>query len=140
MTSNVKKIIAREGLIIIGLIATSLLITFQGGKLVSLPKEIPFDEAMAILDREFKHKTSPMEETADNLPDIIWDDEIENSKLVAEVAYPPPVKYYNKTNYSRYKAICSHIENFALFLLFLAYPLYLLFRFIIWAVKTVREK
>ncbi|NQT23544.1 MAG: hypothetical protein HQ579_08945 [Candidatus Omnitrophica bacterium] len=48
-------------------------------------------------------------------------------------------KYLRKGHTLRDR-IKDYIQNLALIFLFLSYPFYLLIRFIIWAIRTVREK
>ena len=91
MNKSVKKIIAREGLVIIGIFAIGVFIIF-----------------LAHFFNHIIHKPKPLPGNM-QLPDLLFEP-------------------------------FATIETVGFGLLMFGYPLYLLIRFIIWAIRTLREK
>jgi len=91
---KIKLIIAREGLILLGLIIAGVLWYFLWDKAIP--------SLYANLSKSIAHSYA-----------YLWNGSIEDIKSTADFAY---------------------------YIWFIGYPLYLLIRFIIWAVRTLREK
>jgi hypothetical protein len=89
---NIKKIIAREGLIILGILLPGIILLLIGNILITQPTQIQIDVT--------------------KLPD------------------QPTI--YTKIGYN--------LNKIGLLLLLFAYPLHWLIRFVIWAIKTLRQK
>ena len=111
MNKTAKRIIAREGLIVIGLITVSLLI--MGISFIYPPYP--------------KTNTSQTKKITEK--NIVWD------KPIASTGF-------DAIRFDKVKRIERQRENIKIggIIILYLYPIYLLIRFIIWAVKTLREK
>lgn len=159
MSIKIKKLIAREGLIILSFIGLSLLIILTPDIYI---KRKPIDFLVGVTKQEDKSLEIIMN-FRKKYPQY---NDLDNLTLTERLArkYPEYVPVYqdlkkinernkNKTNVfdvSTATTITPSIEkiyiqkekvkSFGFLLLFLGYPIYLLCRFIFWAVKTLRNK
>jgi len=145
MKSKIKKIIAREGLVIIGIILVAITLGFISGMF---------------------HYQEPAYLYRCSLEEHIYEIEFSNYMQYyndeGRLFIFKAVKALNPKDFESYKndnflpdafkidylgqkyTLIGHIKNFfsnmGLFILFLAYPVYLLIRLIVWAVRTLKEK
>jgi hypothetical protein len=122
---HLKKIIAREGLIILGIIAVGLLVITTVGlynKPSSITDKQEKNQNFTSLTKEQFQKGREAGYTVEQIADF---EKIRKGKSeILEI---------EKTGKRE-----ARIENIGLFILFLGYPAYLLFRFVIWAIRTLR--
>ena len=74
---------------------------------------------------------------ADEL-DTIWDEFVVETKNAFKDNATG--NYYYKPDYSQREKLRNSLGDFPVFFFFLGYPVYLLIRFILWAIKTLKEK
>lgn len=118
---NIKKIIAREGLIILGIIFISVLCLNSSTLFFR-------SENMGLTSTQLESLSQVDESKKLNAPS---DKEFTLRDFVTpEMAQ----KEINRRN------IVRKFNDVGIFLIFASYPIYLLFRFIIWAIRTLREK
>jgi len=112
---TIKQIVAREGLIVLGMILLAFSIFFISS---SFPKMAYEKTPSFLTPQEFK--------------------EARDAGLTAEEIF----RQYHERKQSEPKAKKTRflIRFYGFILIFCAYPFYLLIRFIIWAIKTLREK
>ena len=115
---NIKKIIAREGLVILGIIGIAIFIIITPPLYIKPKSTIEVAKQRPSLEQILGDKKSDKWEKY-----VVWDNDKE-TKTPEEIA-----------NEKR-----SNIELFGFQFLILAYPAYLLIRFIIWAVRTLKDK
>ena len=120
MTPKIKKIIAREGLAIIGVIAAGLLIIFASSIFPPHPKPIePIlkETASAVADKWDGYRAKTASDLYENAP------EMARAKSKSREVY----------------RIRSGLHTIGFLLLILGYPFYLFIRYIIWAVRTLKR-
>ena len=117
---NIKKLIAREGLIFIGIMLLGILFSF-------ISAQIPYAERKPVGAPVFK----------DNGP---WNQYIvgtkdEKGRPIEKIDGSWYLKDSNDNNLMK-----DNIANLGMFILFFCYPFYLLIRFILWAIRTLKQK
>ena len=158
MNANIKKIIAREGLVILSIpllmFMTSLIpeqITIKDKKNTPKESESTFEittQGILSIDRIYtilvdKNKEKASLSTAEELPKGFVLEKDNNSEYDKN-----GIKWYKlKNSIEKTDNVIKEVDSFVelkshlfLFFLFSAYPLYLLIRFIIWAIRTLKEK
>ena len=128
---KIKQIIAKEGLIIIGIMAISLLIAYLSNH---IPNPKPLTQAE--WDAEVRVGDG-VKGKADEL-DTIWDEFVVETKNAFKDNATG--NYYYKPDYSQREKLRNSLGDFPVFFFFLGYPVYLLIRFILWAIRTLKEK
>jgi len=124
MDSKIKKIIAREGLIIIGIIVIGLLTFHIGASGVERYKNKFWKEAITKKE-EFKKLTN--------------DDQGEaHRQYMEQWSTSPGQATFREYGLGVY--IVYYLQFIGFWLLRLGYPFYWLIRFIIWAVKMLKQK
>jgi len=118
---TIKRIVAREGLIIVGLVALFFLTSYLNTLFFNSRVE---ECAKTRIDSEMK-------EAKLRLP--------EKTKVPLEFLHFTHQESYNLCNNSARFSHPRYFETTVYFIIFF-YPLYWLVRFIIWAIKTLREK
>ena len=117
---NIKKLIAREGLIFIGIMLLGILFSF-------ISAQIPYAERKPVGAPVFK----------DNGP---WNQYIvgtkdEKGRPIEKIDGSWYLKDANENNIMK-----DNFNNFGILTLFFCYPFYLLIRFIFWAIRTLKQK
>jgi len=142
---KIKRIIAREGLMILACLLLSLV-------LLSLQGFIPYEAPTYIYDMntgghtyiiESKQFIYPFKDIGKSeLVKILrskYPKEIEKSDNINWI--PEDLKIsFPKTKYSFKWHIRNLLSNLIIFFLIITYPVYLIIRFIIWALRTLRER
>ena len=142
---KIKKVIAREGLIIIMCIVCASLFLFLQGI-------IPYDNPSysyivetgghkyTVTSKESYHSFDSKDKAAlykvlrDEYPeDLGKNDRIDFIPDDLKINYPKP-------QYTLRGDIRNLLGNLLILSIFVAYPLYLIIRFIIWAIKTLKQK
>jgi len=138
MNPKTKRIVAREGLIILSFIVVAVSTNLVEHNIIKIVQK---NGAQAI-----------SEINAKNLTPIEFRHAIEqNPKSFQVLAYEPMFYEWAQRNPRSYQELGIKYSPFAVFfyhygesggmlLLFCGYPLYCIIRFIIWAVKTLKEK
>lgn len=158
MISKPKKLIAREGLIIIGVIVGFIVIQSITGLLKTdfqTLEELPDDVLRSCFEQyENKYPNSSHDKKMQKVikddmdmqlifwknirPDLQWRLGINYSDGLSKEEYK---KCYNYAYWmTMRKNIYSWLNEWSIFLFIATYPLYWLIRFIIWAIKTLRER
>ncbi len=114
---NAKRIIAREGLIILGIIGVGFLVVNMAGLFYTEPIPIRIEKAT---DQE-----TPIDLLAEKR--ITYSDTGER-------------KIYRLSEIEKVGEKQEQVSRTGFLIIFLGYPFYLLTRFIIWAIKTLKEK
>lgn len=146
---NIKKIIAREGLIILGCVACAIFF-------YTVSSFLPYSRPTYVykcstggriyqIEKEDYIYGFDLEEKRAMLKDIIRKypaDITEPTKTIVEEFKGIPADFEAELFKTKYTVI-GHIKNLfetlAIWALFLAYPLYLIIRFTIWAIRTLRK-
>lgn len=133
-TKNIKRIVAREGLIITSLIAAfslCLLLSHWQSTCISKGVKTNLSELRNIQTSkpiESKSKEDSIFTSAQFNDDRDWS-KMSDKEVLDEAGIPLKDRpLFQRINF----------DNWALFILFVVYPLYLLIRFIIWAIRTLR--
>lgn len=168
MSINIKKLIAREGLIILSFIGLSLLIILTPDLYI---KRKPIDLFAGVTKQEEKsiekimdfRKKYPQYNDFDNLtiaeklankfPEYgpVYEDikkineRNKNKTDIFDVSTAKPIDFSQlgfeiDPRIEKIHVQKEKVKNFGFLLLFFGYPIYLLCRFILWAVKTLRKK
>lgn len=142
---KIKRIIAREGLIILSIIGISIILFLISGL---IPASSTYIYTCYTGNREYKIELNWYQSTYTN------DDKSKIFELLQKlnpkdfpldkdgyVWMPSDFKVsYPDTKYNLLGHIKNAFYNFGIFILITSYPLYLLIRFIPWAIKTLKEK
>ena len=147
-TEQIKRIIAREGFVILGVLVVS-------GILLWIHDLIPYDDSKSwyvyFCSAGAKKYAVELKDEAHSFSDE------EGHKIFTELrkkypkdflpdkdgAYRLPRDFkidYAKVKYSLSGQIRNTASKISLFLLFIAYPFYLIFRFISWAIRLLIEE
>jgi hypothetical protein len=158
MNKNLKKIIAREGLVILGIIGISCLIFLISDKYPLYKFDPNISSKITYLDNEetrvkfedgtmieFETKPSPQDiqeaysKAVGSKPSTLTSeqfDKLKKSGFTSEQI----VSFELKRQTEKRLKIKKDLSSLGFLILFLGYPIYLLIRFIIWAIKVLREK
>jgi len=135
MKQNIKKIIAREGLIILGCIILGFIIIWCGSLSIPNPFEpkgtrIKYSD-YTVIKFEKKPSTEVIKEAYNQINDGTWDpsgpdDKSLPSDFIAwEILPPKPISL-------------DSVTLIGYLILIFGYPLYLVIRFVLWAIKTLK--
>lgn len=145
MNPKIKKLIAREGLVILGVIALGF-----------IWKVIPYEKPSYLYYCSFdgspnwkvyKIETNHYYSTWDNNDKLVLLKEISKKypKDIEQegdwITIPENIKVErSEAKYTLKGRIKNGLSTFALFVFILSYPAYLVIRFIIWAVRAIKEE
>ena len=119
MNLKTKKTIAKEGLLFLSIIVISILFIFIGEKMGEYePKKAKFDLSTA--------------------RPVVLNDEGVNITGGFDLKNSVPVSELEKQ--AQMQNVGTAVANIGIFSLFFGYPIYLLIRFLIWAIKTLKGK
>ena len=143
MKLTIKQLIAREGLIILVILILSLITFALPNSWVIKDKDIPIDRGKqaklkitdtkngtiytVIVDRKY------VEEKADGF-------NYTKADILKELGERGGLESVKDLNIVKKEINLSSVKKTALTILMLAYPIYLVARFIIWAIKTLQKK
>lgn len=134
---KIKRIIAREGLILLGIIVFGFIIIAASDLYIKMPSGID-PTFSAFIDNE----TRPIEIDKTYAPRTS-DGKLFKNLVRIKYLDTGETKVFKLANEEARKKIMDKRENikkFGYFILFLSYPLYLFIRFILWAIKKLRKK
>lgn len=146
---NIKRIIAREGLVIIICLFCAFISYWFGNNLTNTGSygyrylvntgghkyEIEYSEFYSIVDYNQKDKDKIFGAIAKLYPKDFKPDD----KGILWTPDDLQIEFLG-VNYSLKYHIIGFLQSLWFIFLFIAYPLYLLIRFIVWAVRTLKEK
>jgi len=153
--STTKKIIAREGLIIIGILAISglcaltsrLIKTYDQpppweeiSSVVSLPNPkdlVPVSESNPNKPQSLKHSKGRLIDNETNALQALKKKESEAAIAITDID-PAKLEAAGRKLETLHK-YADFFDAASIFILFFAYPLYLIGRFITWAIRTLRR-
>lgn len=157
MSLKTKKIIAREGLIIVGIIILSILLTIVSKQINRPMRILPLDDWVESPQDE----TDAINKILDLREKYPQYNDLTNMELAKRMAkkYPDWENVYKviqrineesknlKYNYATSKPakikrskLSEQVSTLSYWILIFGYPLYLLIRFILWAIKTLKQK
>jgi len=132
MTSRIKKIIAREGLILIGIIGLGYVITVTPDLYIQWPAPIrvyqPTDKSMPIdllVEQEIDRKDRPI--------DLLTETRIVNLNTGAS-------EIYSKSAFDNTQEKRKQVKKIGFIILLFGYPVYLVVRFVFWAGIILKSK
>ena len=163
---NVKRVIAREGLVVIGFVVLSAVLIFISDHFPPLPKEA---HGKYLVSTEGDHHylvpaENPANKNKNEIASESTKTEIELAKeelskrefAKQELAKKKALTYeeflklrreghsiealVDTIDVTQLVRVQNRIRNFGFFLLFAGYPFYLLIRFIFWAIGTLKQK
>ncbi len=123
MTSRIKKIIAREGLIIIGLLFCGVIFYFLNSGYLNLKNK--YFEDIVMNKIEYKQLPEP--------------DKIEARQQYDDINFKKPVSGMFR-DYGFQARLLYYSQLMTFWLLILGYPTYFLLRFVFWALRTLKHK
>jgi hypothetical protein len=142
---NIKKLIAREGLIIIVILSLLGTFFFISSKINQRRENIEDIKLYTIKTEDGKiFKIPAKDETI--LESRV--NEVDKGGFLDNVKQEKGQEYINKTYHSEIKSveertklsrITAVMDNYIIILLIAAYPGYLVLRFVLWAIKTLRS-
>ncbi len=149
---NIKKTIAREGLVILGIIAVGGLIILLSFVFPPYPAPInskfdittakPVENTRDYYAEEIEGKKSSQylsETDKSNQDSNEWVDvPVDTAKKVVTDLLTK--KSYRLSDIERMNRGQQNINNAGFFIIFLGYPVYLIIRFITWSIRILREK
>lgn len=145
MSTKTKKIIAREGLVIIGIIALSIFLNFISYRFPPLPKEAHGNYLVSTEGDH--HYIVPAGNATDKRSNWIDVTTIGKKKMLTFEEYKeldkkgyPPETIARTIDVTFIIRMQDKIRTLGFIILFGGYPIYLLIRFIIWAVRTLKSK
>jgi len=144
MKLQTKKIIAREGLVIIACLICSAISFFIGS---AIPYQSPTYRYSVLLGGH-KHILTFLDDNPSGFSDE------DKKDIIKSLKEKFPTKFSNESNFNpddltikylgtKY-SLKQHIKNagfnFGIIFLIVAYPIYLFIRFILWAIRTLKQK
>ena len=143
MNKTIKKIIAREGLIVVSIILLGIITSIMPNSITIKDTKIPID-----LTKEsrlkIRNKKTGMIYTIivpkEMLDKKVSGYDVTGSEAMQELGRRGDVGFLKNHVVIKKELSLVNIKNKFYFLLFLMYPFYLLIRFIIWAIRTLKEK